>query len=474
MLKKNKRKNKSPIKSNNKSYKKTNYKYHKKSKSNEENTESSSPISKTEIKNKTIDEIIDLKDITEKLGNSKIFCRDEEKKEIIDFIKLKENNSKTLFVSGQPGTGKTSLIIEILNNDLSNNREYFLRFSINCLSINSTEDFYDAVFKYLNDASIYNYFDASIYNYFNEILDEKNSKNIIKLLKGTPNQNSFQKILTILGKNPFIILLDEIDFLYKKKKDDYLFFSLLTIPYLTNTGVKMILISNNADFDNEIFPKLKNRNITIKKIIFKPYTHKQLANIMSLKLESIGLLKYFSNDAIKFLSTKMNKSGDIRPIISIIKEIILNNKTKMQNDSEFKINLSDMFDIIKKKNINLNEILNSMTTEQKIVVAAIYYVIKNSGIKIEEKIIFEKYKSIKNYTNTQMLNTEEFRDILRNFIDVGLIESLDNNKKLKKRVGNMYKVKYSDEDLSLIFQDPLIFSLFNTNQEEDNKSDGEK
>ena len=322
------------------------------------------------------------------------------------------------------------------------------------------------MFKYLND--------ASIYNYFNEILDEKNSKNIIKLLKGTPNQNSFQKILTILGKNPFIILLDEIDFLYKKKKDDYLFFSLLTIPYLTNTGVKMILISNNADFDNEIFPKLKNRNITIKKIIFKPYTHKQLANIMSLKLESIGLLKYFSNDAIKFLSTKMNKSGDIRPIISIIKEIILNNKTKMQNDSEFKINLSDMFDIIKKKNINLNEILNSMTTEQKIVVAAIYYVIKNSGIKIEEKIIFEKYKSIKNYTNTQMLNTEEFRDILRNFIDVGLIESLDNNKKLKKRVGNMYKVKYSDEDLSLIFQDPLIFSLFNTNQEEDNKSDGEK
>ena len=466
MLKKNKRKNKSPIKSNNKSYKKTNYKYNKKYKSNEENTESSSPISKTEIKNKTIEEIIDLKDITEKLGNSKIFCRDEEKKEIIDFIKLKENNSKTLFVSGQPGTGKTSLIIEILNNDLSNNREYFLRFSINCLSINSTEDFYDAVFKYLND--------ASIYNYFNEILDEKNSKNIIKLLKGTPNQNSFQKILTILGKNPFIILLDEIDFLYKKKKDDYLFFSLLTIPYLTNTGVKMILISNNADFDNEIFPKLKNRNITIKKIIFKPYTHKQLANIMSLKLESIGLLKYFSNDAIKFLSTKMNKSGDIRPIISIIKEIILNNKTKMQNDSEFKINLSDMFDIIKKKNINLNEILSSMTTEQKIVVAAIYYVIKNSGIKIEEKIIFEKYKSIKNYTNTQMLNTEEFRDILRNFIDVGLIESLDNNKKLKKRVGNMYKVKYSDEDLSLIFQDPLIFSLFNTNQEEDNKSDGEK
>ena len=458
MYQKNKRKYTSPTKKTKVYPKKTYNKNRTKSRSKEANTESSSPISKTEIKDKNIIEIFDFKDITEKLGNSKIFCRDDEKKEIMDFIKLKEKNSKTLFVSGQPGTGKTSLIIEIINNDLYENKEYFLKFSINCLSINSTDDFYDAVFKYLND--------PKIYNYFSETFDEKKSDNLISILQEKPTQNSFQKILNILGKTPFIILLDEIDFLYKKK-DDYLFFSLLTIPYLTNSGVKMILISNNADFDNEIFPKLKNRNITIKKIIFKPYTHKQLANIMTLKLESIGLLKFFSNDAIKFLSTKMNKSGDIRPIISIVKEIILNNKSKIQNNSDFKITLNDMFEIIKKKNINLSEILSSMTTEQKIVVAAIYYVIKNSGIKLEEKIIFEKYKNIKHYTNTPMLNTEEFRDILRNFIDVGLIESMDNNRKGRKKAGNMYKIKYSDDDLSLIFQDPLIFSLFNSNQEEE-------
>ena len=458
---KNKRKSQIPPKNQTKSYhKKTNNRHRSKSKSKEANTESSSPTSKTEIKRQNIPEIFDIKDITEKLGNSKIFCRDEEKKEILDFIQLKEKNSKTLFVSGQPGTGKTSLIVEILNDDLAENKEYFLKFQINCLSINSTDDFYENVFKYLND--------PIRYNYFEEILGDKKQKNLIQILKEPPTQNSFQKILNNLGKTPFIILLDEIDFLYRKR-DDYLFFSLLTIPYLTNSGVKMILISNNADFDNEIFPKLKNRNITIKKIIFKPYTHKQLANIMTLKLEAIGLSKFFSNDAIKFLSTKMNKSGDIRPIISIVKEIILNNKSKIQNDTEFKITLNDTFEIIKKKNINLSEILSSMTTEQKIVVAAIYYVVKANGVKIEEKIIFEKYKNIKKYTNTSMLNTEEFRDILRNFIDVGLIESMDNNRKGRKKVGNMYKVKYSDDDLSLIFQDPLIFSLFNSNQEEEDK-----
>jgi Cdc6-like AAA superfamily ATPase len=401
-----------------------------------------------------------MKDITEKLGNSKIYCRDDEKKEILDFIKSTEKNKKTLFVSGQPGTGKTSLIAEILNTDLVDDQKYFLKFSINCLSINSTEDFYEALFKYLND--------AKIYNYLNKILGEKKQKNIIQLLKDTPCQNSFTKILNILGDISFTILLDEIDFLYRKR-DDYLFFSLLLIPYLSKNGVKMILISNNADFDNEIFPKLKNRNITITKLIFKPYTHKQLANIMTLKLESIDLLKYFSNDAIKFLSTKMNKSGDIRPIISIIKEIILNNKSKIQNNTDFKIVLDDMFEIIRKKNINLSEILSSMTTEQKIVVAAIYYVCKDNGIKFEEKIVFEKYKNIKHFTNTPILNTEEFRDILKTFIDVGLIESISNMGKSKKKMTIMYKAKYSDDDLSLIFQDPMIFTLFNSSQEEEDE-----
>ena len=459
----NKRKRNSPNKQNKKSYpKKINNKSNKKSKSKskDNNSETSSSNTRIETKEKEALEIFNMKDITEKLGNSKIFCRDDEKKEILDFIKSKEKNKNTLFVSGQPGTGKTSLIAEILNNDLIDDNNYFLKFSINCLSINSTADFYEALFKYLNN--------ATIYNYINKNLGEKKQKNIIALLKETPCQNIFQKILAILGDICFIILLDEIDFLYRKR-DDYLFFSLLLIPYLTKNGLKMILISNNADFDNEIFPKLKNRNITIQKIIFKPYTHKQLASIMTLKLESIGLLKYFSNDAIKFLSTKMNKSGDIRPIISIVKEIILNNKTKIQNNTDFKIVLNDMFDIIGKKNINLKEILSSMTTEQKIVVAAIYYVCKDSGIKFEEKIVFEKYKNIKNFTNTPILNTEEFRDIMKTFIDVGLIESLSNFGKGKKKMTIMYKVKYSDDDLSLIFQDPMIFALLNSNEDEEDQ-----
>ena len=59
----------------------------------------------------------------------------------------------------------------------------------------------------------------------------------------------------------------------------------MSLPYLSKTDIKLILISNNSDFDNLIFPKLKNRNIQIEKIIFKPYTSNDLLTIMTNKLE---------------------------------------------------------------------------------------------------------------------------------------------------------------------------------------------
>ena len=132
-----KRKNISPYKADKKTIqKKSHQKNHTRSKSKDVNTETSSSNIKIVSNEKTALEIFNIKDLTEKLGNSKIFCREEEKEEILDFIKSKEKNKNTLFVSGQPGTGKTSLIAEILNNDLMNDENYFLKFSINCLSIN--------------------------------------------------------------------------------------------------------------------------------------------------------------------------------------------------------------------------------------------------------------------------------------------------------------------------------------------------
>ena len=406
------------------------------------------------IKNKVKKSNIEINDITEKLSNSTIYCRDKEKDNIIKFLKEKKENLKTLFISGQPGTGKTSLILEIFKNNLIDDR-FFFKFYLNCISLHSVDDFYENIFKLFNTTENYDF------------LIKKFSKDeylkIIECLNKTPNKKAFNKILLYFKKFTITILLDEIDFLFKKN-DEYSFFELMSLPYLSKTDIKLILISNNSDFDNLIFPKLKNRNIQIEKIIFKPYTSNDLLTIMTNKLEEINLLNSFSKDSIKFLSSKLNKTGDIRPIIGTIKSVILDNKEAFENGKK-KIELKDMLLLIKKKNINLNEIISSMTNEQKIIVIAIYYTLKEQNSDLDEKKIYINYGKLKTMTNTIKINLEEFREVLKNFCDLGLIE--EKNIKSKKKGGNVfYKIKYSEDDLEIVFADKDMLGYFQLEEKE--------
>jgi Cdc6-like AAA superfamily ATPase len=257
------------------------------------------------------------------------------------------------------------------------------------------------------------------------------------------------------------ILLDEIDYLYRKN-DEIVFYDVLNIPYISdNKYIKMFLISNNSDFDNEIFPKLKNRKINIEKIVFKPYTHIELYTIMKNKLEEIGMKDVFANDALRFLATKMNKNGDIRPVIEIIKGLLLDNNTKQNKVIE----LRDMFVILKQKNTNLNEMLKAMTTEQKMIVAGMYFAMKSKNVnELEEKVIYDKYKHIKQQSNSPELYVEEFREVLKSFCDIGLIEpkQIKKGKQRNKSVNAiiMYKIKYTVQDLEILFADEVMYALF--------------
>lgn len=447
-MKKNSRK--APSKTN--KYEK---KSHNKKKNNEYITEDKSTQNTEEkIKNKVTKSNIEINDITEKLSNSTIYCRDNEKENIIKFLKEKKENLKTLFISGQPGTGKTSLILDIFKNNLMDDR-FFFKFYLNCISLNSVDDFYENIFKLFNT--------TENYDFLLKKFSKEEYLKIIQCLSKTPNKKTFNKILFFLKKFTITILLDEIDFLFKKN-DEYSFFELMSLPYLSKTDIKLILISNNSDFDNLIFPKLKNRNIQIEKIVFKPYTSNDLLTIMTKKLEEINLLDSFSKDSIKFLSSKLNKTGDIRPIIATIKSVILDNKEAFENENK-KIELKDMLLLIKKKNINLSEIISSMTNEQKIIVIAIYYTLKEQNSDLEEKKIYINYGKLKTMTNTIKINLEEFREILKNFCDLGLIE--EKNIKSKKKGGNVfYKVKYSEDDLEIVFADKDMLGYFQLDEKD--------
>jgi hypothetical protein len=66
----------------------------------------------------------------------------------------------------------------------------------------------------------------------------------------------------------------------------------------------------------------------------------------------------------------------------------------------------------------------------------------------------EQYRSIKKQNFSNEMNMTDFRDIIKSLIDVGIIEQKKNAK---------FKIKYSKEDIELIFVDDKIFKMFNCN-----------
>ena len=113
-------------------------------------------ITSTEEKVKDIT-ISEINDITEKLSNSAIYCRDSEREKILFFLSEK-SETKTMFISGQPGTGKTSLVLDILEH--VEDKKLIFHLCLNCISLTSSEEFYSEFFKRMNTAESYDKFKA--------------------------------------------------------------------------------------------------------------------------------------------------------------------------------------------------------------------------------------------------------------------------------------------------------------------------
>ncbi len=289
-----------------------------------------------------------------------------------------------LFICGQPGTGKTSLMNEIMEKNLKSH-EFSFKIYLNCMSFSSIKEFYEQIFKFFNKSS----------NLIKlQDLHVKNYNEIIKILKLTPNKDSLSVLLPQFSENllgvklTLVILLDEIDNFYQKN-DETSFFEILIIPYTICRDLKITMISNDSDFDKFILPKIENRKLKMNKYVFQPYTHIEIMKIISKKLEQMGYLEYFEESALRFMCSKLaNKSGDLRPVLEVIKQIILNSCDQFKNS--IKINLKDVMNVLKQKQSHFTEIIQNLTFEQKVVVCSIYFSISSVDCNVvgEDDVYF--------------------------------------------------------------------------------------
>ncbi|OWB55429.1 hypothetical protein B5S28_g1301 [[Candida] boidinii] len=229
--------------------------------------------------------------------------RESESKKLKSILNncLENSVSKSLYISGPPGTGKTAQInclldsyikqnIENNNSNITDKLQYqmdnelsgsagkskimlndgserMIRISkINCMTIKRPDDIFNII-----------YLDLINKKRKNISLKKKNSDELRELLL---NDNE-------IDMN--IIVLDELDNLINKSQQVLFELFSMASSSVNNSNCKLILIgiSNALDLTDRFLPRLKSNRIGPEVIPFLPYTSDQIKNVIHFKLNQL-------------------------------------------------------------------------------------------------------------------------------------------------------------------------------------------
>ncbi|KAF9420893.1 AAA ATPase [Entomortierella beljakovae] len=174
-------------------------------------------------------------------------------------------NAGSLYISGQPGTGKTALLKEIMRDMESEWRkaEHDIKVvNINCMTIKDPKHIYQKLLDEIGYTS-----------------ESKDKDGTIKALESQFLESNKKKIL-------YAVILDEIDHLLTKDQDVlYKLFQWSSTP-----GAKLTLfgIANALDMTDRFLPRLKARNCEPQLLNFNPY---QVAEIRAIIMDRLFSLE---------------------------------------------------------------------------------------------------------------------------------------------------------------------------------------
>jgi len=229
-------------------------------------------------------------------SGGKLVGRDAERAELRNFFstRLTTRKSGCLYVSGPPGTGKSALVTEVLN-ELSKDSDIKISF-VNCMSV---KDAAGVCAKLLED--------------FNQL----------DVLQGT--ETSALQVLFHTKNTTHLVALDEIDHLLGV--DLELLYKIFQWSLQKTSNLILVGIANALDFTDRFLPRLRSKGLKPQLLPFMPYTVAQIASVITTKLkstlpqsatESADFVPFIHPTAIQFVSKKVAvQTGDLRKALSI-------------------------------------------------------------------------------------------------------------------------------------------------------------
>ncbi|UMM12887.1 hypothetical protein L5515_001439 [Caenorhabditis briggsae] len=189
--------------------------------------------------------------------------------------------SLSIYVSGQPGTGKTATTTRVL----AHLGESIKSCIVNCASTNTKSALFKTIFQSLD-------------------------------LSGKPNVEVFEEQVKKF-KVPLVLVLDEIDNLANRRNEAL--YAAFQWPVTLSYKVIILGIANSIDLTERLLPKLELGKHPLKRLVFEPYTKDDIVEILNDKLKQEEAV--VDAKAIELTARKVSAmSGDLRTALHIFKQ----------------------------------------------------------------------------------------------------------------------------------------------------------
>ena len=340
-------------------------------------------------------------------GAFKIVGRIEEKAELTSFWydSVASDKGASIYVSGNPGTGKTALIDELIPELAKDFREIKI-IKINCMMLKDPLKCFQEIAQIV------------------KIPSDKNPFLVMSSL-----ENFFCNTKTF-----YVLIIDEIDQI--GMKDPELLCRLLAMPYLEHCRVSVFGIANSMDLTERFFPRLKLLNCQPSVLHFPQYSVPDITAILSDRLERINSAStelgrtFIDKPAIELTSRKVASTGDLRRALDVLRQSIdlAEDEYKVSintNDTGALVKLSHVIKIMDKFGNSQSGplvLLKSLNLHQKVLLSAIVGFPPGGPVLTIQKLYEEYCNGSKRPPKLyEAVTRSEFIDLISNLESMSLI-----------------------------------------------------
>ncbi len=338
---------------------------------------------------------------------------------------LRGYQTSNVFIYGTCGTGKT-----ICSRYVAKQLEEAGKGKIRCIYINTKlKRVADTEYRLLNH----------ILREFGEIMPDT----------GIPTDILYRRLFTLIEnkKISLVLLLDEIDALFKKIGDEFLYNLTRMNTELNNAKIVMVGITNDLSFRDKLDQRIKS-SLGEEEILFKPYNAVQLRNILNERISEGFLQNTVDTAAVNICAAiAAQEHGDARKALDLLRvagEIVDRNGESV---------VTEQYVVMAEKKLDIDRIAETIKAQPLHSQMILYSLIKCSererqGWADSRTLtgdLFESYSKVCTSAGTKTLTQRRFSDLVGELDMLGVVTT-----KLisKGRYGRTREIKMSIDGIA--------------------------